>query len=86
MTPDPDALAYAPWAAMAWHSGQWCPLYAYGSSGTMVAGLAAAARRAAERAEAEVANVADAEVTDYLQDAEALRALALAAERAEVTP
>jgi hypothetical protein len=86
MTPDPDDLAYAPWAAMAWHGGQRCPLYAYGSSGMMVAGLAAAARRAADLAAAEVATCPDSDVAVYLQDVASLQALALAADAAEVTP
>ena len=86
MTPNPDDLAYAPWSAMSWHGGQRCPLYAYGSSGVMVAGLAAAARRAADLADAEAATCPDDYLEDYLQDAASLRALALAAEAAEVTP
>lgn len=69
-TPDADALARAPWVAMDYHAGQTCPLYAYGSTGSMVAGLSSAAEWAAELADR----------SGLAEDAEALRALALAAE------
>ena len=48
-----------------WHGGQWSPLYALASSGSVVAGLAAEAGRCVELAEAE----------GLWEDAGALRAI-----------
>lgn len=79
-TPDPDALAHAPWAAMAYHAGQTDPLYAYGSSGAMVPGLARAARQAADVADDLAANATDDTAGEFLLDGDALRALTQAAE------
>lgn len=56
-----------------WHSGQWSPLYALASSGSVVAGLAAEAGRCVPLAEAE----------GLWEDADALRAIVALAELEE---
>ena len=61
------------WAGY-WHSGQFSPLYAYCSSGSVVAGLTAEASRC----------VALAEADGLWEDADALRALVALAEEEEL--
>ena len=73
MAVDPDALAAARFVMADYHGGQYSAGYAYVSSGTITPGLAAEARRAADLARA----------ADAWEDADALDALAIAAEAAE---
>jgi hypothetical protein len=84
MTPDPDALALAPFVARRYYTGQWTALYALASSGNYVPGLAGEAERAARLAERLYMAATDpAEAEELSTDAEALHALAIDAARWE---
>lgn len=84
MTPDPDALAAAPFVARDYHGGQYTALYALASSGSYVLGLAREAERAAKLAEDLAMAATDpAEAEELATDVEALHALAIDAARWE---
>jgi hypothetical protein len=84
MTPDPDALALAPFVARDYHGGQFTAMYALASSGTYVRGLAREAEAAARLAETLAMGSEDLEEAGELAtEAEALHALAIDAARWE---
>jgi hypothetical protein len=84
VTPDPDALAIAPFVARDYHGGQYTAMYAYASSGNYVLGLAREAEAALRLAETLAMAATDpAEADQLATDVEALHALAIDAQRRE---
>jgi len=78
VTPDPDALAAAPFVARDYHGGHGSALYALASTGAYTWGLASEAERAAALAERLYMGATDpAEAEELATNVEALHALAI---------